>query len=136
MDDNDYDNVEVLVQGLNDQEFSLLSTHVDKWFSDGFDFADEYESMPYNSHIEIPLNGYDAAYRLFANHFLGEIYLTDGISLPDELLESDTENLFGVKIIEGEYPGSSYYAAELAIPIEEANRRAEAHDMPVRFQNT
>ena len=40
----------------------------------------------------------------------------------------------GVKVIEGECPGSTYFAAELRIPIEEANARAEAAGIPVRFK--
>lgn len=40
----------------------------------------------------------------------------------------------GVKLIEGEHPGSTYFAAELAIPIEEANARAEAAGIDIRFK--
>ena len=40
----------------------------------------------------------------------------------------------GVKVIEGECPGSSYFEAELRIPIDEANARAEAAGIPVRFK--
>ena len=40
----------------------------------------------------------------------------------------------GVKVIEGEFPGSSYFEAELRIPIDEANARAEAAGIPVRFK--
>jgi hypothetical protein len=45
---------------------------------------------------------------------------------------NDLETL-GVDVVEGEHPGSSYYAAELRIDIAEANRAAEAADIPVRF---
>lgn len=40
----------------------------------------------------------------------------------------------GVKLIEGEHPGSTYFAAELGIPIEEANARAEAAGIDIRFK--
>ena len=40
----------------------------------------------------------------------------------------------GVKVIEGEHPRSTYYEAELAIPIEEANARAEASGIDIRFK--
>ena len=40
----------------------------------------------------------------------------------------------GVKVIEGECPGSSYYEAELRIPIGEANARAEAAGIDIRFK--
>lgn len=40
----------------------------------------------------------------------------------------------GVKVIEGEFPGSTYFEAELRIPIEEANARAEAAGIDIRFK--
>ena len=40
----------------------------------------------------------------------------------------------GIKVIEGECPGSTYYEAELAIPIEEANAQAEAAGIDIRFK--
>ena len=39
----------------------------------------------------------------------------------------------GVKVVEGEYPGNTYYAAELHIGIAEANAAAEALNLSVRF---
>jgi hypothetical protein len=39
----------------------------------------------------------------------------------------------GVVIIEGEHPGSSYFAAELRIPVEEANAIAEENGWTIRF---
>lgn len=44
-----------------------------------------------------------------------------------------TLDRLGVVIIAGEHPGSSYFAAELRVPIEQANVSAEAHDIPIRF---
>jgi hypothetical protein len=38
-----------------------------------------------------------------------------------------------IAIIEGECPGSSYYAAELQISVEDANERAKALGIPIRF---
>jgi hypothetical protein len=54
------------------------------------------------------------------------LYFRDGLGLafPETL---------GVVVIEGEFPGSTYYAAELTISTEEANRRAETSGLPVRF---
>lgn len=40
----------------------------------------------------------------------------------------------GIAIVEGEHPGSSYFAAELRIPVEEANHAAAALDIPIRFK--
>ncbi len=39
----------------------------------------------------------------------------------------------GVQIIEGLHPGSTYYAATLTKPIDEANLIAVSEDIPVRF---
>ncbi len=41
--------------------------------------------------------------------------------------------VLGVKVVEGEHPGSSYYAAELTVDIEAANKAAEEAGIPVRF---
>ncbi len=40
----------------------------------------------------------------------------------------------GIVVVEGEHPGSSYFAAELCIPIEDANYAAAALDIPIRFR--
>lgn len=48
---------------------------------------------------------------------------------PYDLLEA-----LGVVIIEGEHPGSSYYAAELVGSIKEANANAERLGLPFRFK--
>lgn len=48
---------------------------------------------------------------------------------PIELL-----NLLGVVIIEGEHPGSGYFAAELRNGIDQANEEVEALSLPFRFK--
>lgn len=48
-------------------------------------------------------------------------------------LDSEICELLGVSIIEGDHPGSSYFAAELDNSIEEANRIAIKHGIPIRF---
>lgn len=40
----------------------------------------------------------------------------------------------GIVVVEGEHPGSSYFAAELRLPVVEANIAAEALDIPIRFR--
>jgi hypothetical protein len=50
----------------------------------------------------------------------------------DEMSPDDCE-LLGVQVVEGEGPGSSYYAAELTISIKQANAIAEEHGLGVRF---
>ena len=51
-------------------------------------------------------------------------------------LQQDGEILqsLGVVVIEGEHPGSSYFAAELRISIDDANYAAAALDIPIRFR--
>ena len=48
-------------------------------------------------------------------------------------MATDDLETLGVDVVEGEHPGSTYYAAELRGDIEEANRAAEAAGIPVRF---
>lgn len=42
----------------------------------------------------------------------------------------------GIIIIEGDCPGSTYFAAELTIPVDEANRIARENDYPYRFRQS
>jgi hypothetical protein len=51
-----------------------------------------------------------------------------------ESLPRKTLKALGVVIIEGEHPGSSYYAAEPRQPIEDANEMAAALELPFRFK--
>jgi hypothetical protein len=50
-----------------------------------------------------------------------------------EILDFDTLDALGVVIVEGEHPGSTYYAAELRHGVEEANASAGRLDLPFRF---
>jgi len=47
--------------------------------------------------------------------------------------DPDVLDALGVVIIEGEHPGSSYFAAELRTDIDAANRAAEKRGIPIRF---
>lgn len=49
-------------------------------------------------------------------------------------LEDATLEALGIVIVEGEHPGSSYYAAELTIPMEEANKSAALLGIPIFFK--
>jgi hypothetical protein len=49
-------------------------------------------------------------------------------------LDFDTLDALGIKIVEGEYPGSTYYAAELMVAVEAANVVAGRLGVPVRFR--
>ena len=49
-------------------------------------------------------------------------------------MEADILDSLGIVVVEGEHPGSTYYAAELRQPIEAANAAAEALGLPFRFR--
>ena len=51
-------------------------------------------------------------------------------------MAADDLETLGVDVIEGEHPGSTYYAAELRGDIDEANRAAKKIGLPVRFVAT
>lgn len=45
----------------------------------------------------------------------------------------DVLEALGIQVIEGDHPGSNYYAAELRVPIAEANRVAASRGWTIRF---
>jgi hypothetical protein len=45
-------------------------------------------------------------------------------------------DLFNIVIVEGDHPGSSYYAAELQMDVAEANALAIEEGLPIRFEAT
>ena len=47
--------------------------------------------------------------------------------------ECDTCDIFNIAIVEGDHPGSTYYAAELRMDVDEANVIAERKGIPIRF---
>jgi hypothetical protein len=49
-------------------------------------------------------------------------------------MDADKVEVLGVVIVEGEHPGSSYYAAELTGEIDLANKAAADANIPVRFK--
>lgn len=51
-------------------------------------------------------------------------FFQDDVAFCDEL---------DIAIVEGDCPGSSYFAAELRIRVKEANKRAEVIGIPIRF---
>ena len=68
------------------------------------------------------MNGSAAAFRLFGGYDDGE-----------EFEPTEVAEMFKIDLIEGEHPGSTYYAAELSIPVEEANKLAHQNQIPIRF---
>lgn len=51
-------------------------------------------------------------------------------------LDRDQLRAIGVVIVEGEHPGSTYYAAELTLDIDVANNAAAEAGIPVRFKKS
>lgn len=51
-------------------------------------------------------------------------------------MDSEVLDTLGVDIIEGDRPGSTYYAEELAVDIEAANKAAADAGIPVRFKRS
>ena len=48
-------------------------------------------------------------------------------------LNGEELDVIGVVIVEGEHPGSTYYAAELTVDVDAANKAAQQSKIPVRF---
>ena len=49
-------------------------------------------------------------------------------------IDLDSISGINIDIVEGEHPGSTYYAAELAMDPEEANAIAAHEGIPLRFR--
>jgi len=87
----------------------VVVTEIEKWFGEPPDWSFEDDYLPESGTAQ------GAALELFRD------------------MESDELAALGVEVIEGEHPGSTYYAAQLIGGIDEANRAAEAGGIPVRF---
>ncbi len=96
---------------LSDKEFKKLRTQMEEWAKS------EPNRMDETDYFQIPADGQDCAYKFFLDY-----------AEPEVLDELD------IDIVEGEHPGSTYYAAELSIPVEEANARAGKAGIPIRFE--
>lgn len=89
----------------------LIYDEVETYLEEAPDYSEEWESLPDNA------NAQGAAYQFFQS---------EDWELLDQL---------GVVIVEGDCPGSSYFAAELTIPVAEANQRAKVLDVAYRFKS-
>ena len=108
---DDADNVTNWLKQLSKEQFSQVSKAMLAWGSgdpscDDDDFIDE------------PMSGQDMAYQMFS-----------------EGCYADEAEVLGIEIVEGDHPGSSYIAAELSLPIAEANKKAEEAGFDIRFKN-
>jgi hypothetical protein len=103
--------VDAWVRGLDPLAFVNLRQTVHEWLADEPNYVNEEDE-----HFRIPASGDDYAFNFFHDHFPG-----------------DPEALLGVIVVEGDRPGSTYYAAELTVSVADANRRAEEAGIPIRF---
>lgn len=111
MPDEPEGGAEEWLQQLDNEFFEAnIVEQIRNWFSEPLDWVGEGDYIPESS------TGQGAAM----------VYFRDNMAL-------DSLELLGVEVIEGECPGSSYYAAELRNDIDEANAAAETAGLPVRF---
>ena len=61
-------------------------------------------------------------------------YTDQGSALTFFRDDFEFNDLFNIVIVEGDHPGSSYYAAELHMDVDEANQLALEEGIPVRFE--
>lgn len=72
---------------------------------------------------------------IFESDFLPETSSAQGAALDYfRAMDASLLDALGVEIIEGEHPGSTYYAAELRGALDEANRKAQKLKLPIRFE--
>ena len=102
------DNWEEWLKMADDRTISLLIDRVNDWINDAPDERD-YEIAN--------LRGYSGR-----GHALR--FFRDDFAYGDD---------FNIVVVEGDCPGSSYFAAELRMSIEDANDLAEGLGLPIRF---
>lgn len=98
------------IESMGPRDFAALKRAVIKWLEGypDYDVEEDYAATP--------VDGQSAALQYFRS------------------LKVKTLDLLGIEIIEGDHPGSTYFAAELHKDIDEANRIAEDQGIPVRFR--
>lgn len=108
--DEPEEGAEAWLMSLSREQFDArVVPEIDRWFNEPPDWGSEDDYLPEWSTSQ------GAALAFFRD------------------MSADELDTLGVEVIEGEHPGSSYYAAELCIDIDEANLAAQAAGIPVRF---
>jgi hypothetical protein len=97
------------VKSARGADKTAIEAAIDDWLDEKPDWSNEWEVIYKNGTAQ------GAAY----DHFLRE--------------DPDVMDALGIQVIEGDCPGSSYFAAELRISPEEANQIAEANGWDIRF---
>lgn len=104
------DGVEAWLLALTTREFEeWVSSEIEKWFESPPDWAFEDDYLPQSGTAQ------GAAMEFFQS------------------MDVDQLEALGIDVVEGEHPGSTYYAAELRNDIDQANRAAQQAGIPVRF---
>ncbi len=104
--------IEQWLDQLSASETDELNSALQAWADSEPDLVNEEDE-----YFSIPASGQNYAFEFFQDY-------TDQ-DLLDEL---------GITIVEGDRPGSTYFAAELRTPIEQANEKAIAAGIPIRFK--
>ena len=102
------DNWEAWLQTADDSTIGRLVDRVNDWINDTPDERD-YEIADLRGY-----SGRGDALRYFRDEF-------------------EYGDDFGIVVVEGDCPGSSYFAAELRMDLDEANALARELDIPIRF---
>ena len=104
------DGVEAWLLALTTREFEeWVTPEIEKWFESPPDWAFEDDYLPQSGTAQ------GAAMEFFQS------------------MDVDQLDALGIDVVEGEHPGSTYYAAELRNDIDQANRAAQQAGIPVRF---
>ena len=102
--------VKAWLLALTTREFEeWVSSEIEKWFESPPDWAFEDDYLPQSGTAQ------GAAMEFFQS------------------MDVDQLETLGVEVVEGEHPGSTYYAAELRNDIDQANRAAQQAGISVRF---
>ena len=96
------------LESADDNTIEQLIQAVNDWINDSPDESD-YERADLGG-----ISGRGYALRFFSHEY-------------------EVNEILGIVVVEGDRPGSSYFAAELRKPIDEANRLAEEEGIPIRF---
>lgn len=103
--------VEDWLLALTNKEFiEQIVPEIEKWFASSPNWIWEVDHLPRDGTAQ------GAALKFFQN------------------IDGDTLDALGVTIVEGEHPGSTYYAAELKGDVDAANNAALTLDMSVKFK--
>lgn len=108
-DDSGYENWESWLRGALDEVVDELIAIANDWLEDAPDETD-WENADLCGYTE-----QGAALTFFRDDF-------------------EFNDLFNIVIVEGAHPGSTYYAAELRMDVDDANQLALDEGIPVRFE--